>query len=370
MEINRRRFIRGLAAAGIVNFPRAIAHAGGRRQHYIATAHDKISSQYTLTCFDTKLKIVWDCLLPGRAHDIVVSPNTHQGIVIARRPGLFAIVFDVSNGDVVATITPAVGRHFYGHGAYSRDGRILYMTENAFDEGIGVIGVYDTENGYMRIGEFNSGGVGPHEIALLHDGYTLAIANGGIRTHPDTGREKLNLEIMAASLAFIGSRDGRVFKSVSIAGKERRMLSIRHMAVSNNEIVVGCQDQSALSEHPLVYRCDAAGQNALVALDMPENIKLQFKGYCGSVAYDKCSNTVAVTSPRGGIIGIWNAADQYAWLGDAYLPDGCGIDRDTVNGGFVLSSGEGVLSVISSDGTSRALERFPFRQWDNHLTSV
>ena len=43
----------------------------------------------------------------------------------------------------------------------------------------------------------------PHEAILLADGKTLAVANGGIETHIETGREKLNLDFMQPSLALV-----------------------------------------------------------------------------------------------------------------------------------------------------------------------
>ena len=46
---------------------------------------------------------------------------------------------------------------------------------------------------FARVGEFPTHGVGPHELLLLGDGRTLAVANGGIETHPDFGRAKLNI---------------------------------------------------------------------------------------------------------------------------------------------------------------------------------
>ena len=66
-----------------------------------------------------------------------------------------------------------------------------------------MIGVYDATDGFRRIGEFPTHGVGPHELLLLDDGRTLAIANGGIETHPDFGRAKLNIATMKPSFVFV-----------------------------------------------------------------------------------------------------------------------------------------------------------------------
>ena len=41
------------------------------------------------------------------------------------------------------TIPSIEGRHFFGHGVFSPDGKLLYATENDFEAARGVIGVYD-----------------------------------------------------------------------------------------------------------------------------------------------------------------------------------------------------------------------------------
>ena len=79
-------------------------------------------------------------------------------------------------------------RHFFGHGVFSADGKLLYTTENDYDGARGVIGVRDATDGYQQIGEFPAHGMEPHDIQLLADGRTMVIANGGIRTHPDSAR--------------------------------------------------------------------------------------------------------------------------------------------------------------------------------------
>src|SRR5690606_30604943 len=114
----------------------------------------------------------------------------------------------------------------------------------------GVIGIYDATGGYRRIGEFGSGGVGPHELLLMPDGFTLAIANGGIETQPESGREKLNLETMRPSLAFVDRRDGKLIAQYQLA-TELAQLSIRHMAIdAQNRVWFGCQYEGAETESP------------------------------------------------------------------------------------------------------------------------
>src|SRR3546814_20493551 len=82
------------------------------------------------------------------------------------------------------------GRHFYGHAVFDRAERLLYTTENDYEAGRGVIGVWDADAGYARAGELDAHGIGPHDLALGPDGRSLVIANGGLLTHPDSRSEE------------------------------------------------------------------------------------------------------------------------------------------------------------------------------------
>ena len=144
-------------------------------------------------------------------------------------------------------------RHFYGHGAFSPDGAFLYTSENRFEDGAGIIGVWEAARDWRRIGEWPSHGVGPHEIRMSGRGTMLAVANGGVRTHPDTGRAKLNLDTMAPSLALMDTADSRLVRSVSFGPRLRR-LSIRHLDTGRDgRILVAMQHQGARTDHvPLI----------------------------------------------------------------------------------------------------------------------
>src|SRR5690606_5565070 len=76
-------------------------------------------------------------------------------VAFARRPGRFALVFDPLSGEPARQIAAAEGRHFYGHGAFSRDGRWLFACENDYENARGCIGVYDATAGYRREAELD-----------------------------------------------------------------------------------------------------------------------------------------------------------------------------------------------------------------------
>lgn len=335
---------------------------------FLASGYDKLAGRHLITRLSPDFEIAWDLALPARGHNATVRPHTDEGLVVARRPGTFAVTFGLEDGDARHHIKPAAGRHFYGHGIYSEDGRTLWMTENDFEHGQGVIGIYDARDGYTRIGEFPSGGIGPHQLLLMADGRTLAVANGGIRTHPDSGREKLNLDTMRPSLACIDSDSGRITDQVFFENTRAQKFSIRHIARTGDGIAVGCQDQiSNTSALPLVYM-HQAGQNRLSALPMPEDVLGRFNGYCGSVVFDAISGVLAVSSPRGGLVGFWDLPARQ-WQGHVDMADGCGLAPDS-GGGLVISSGEGFVRDVGAGLHPLHSTRHRFRQWDNHMTAL
>src|SRR5687768_14462003 len=53
--------------------------------------------------------------LTGRGHGICLRPGTSEAVVFARRPGIFAAVFEPLTGLVHRRFDTPPGRHFFGH---------------------------------------------------------------------------------------------------------------------------------------------------------------------------------------------------------------------------------------------------------------
>ncbi|MEJ6069366.1 DUF1513 domain-containing protein, partial [Psychrobacter sp. 16-Bac2893] len=180
----------------------------------ISLLSESDENDFGVVGIDADRQIVWQTTMPERVHDIVVQPafdsqntfvNHNQNrdvVVIGRRPSEKFWVLDTATGQVKFVINAANNRHFYGHACYSSDGSKLYVTENDTLILDGKIGVYDVKNGYQKIAEFESYGIGPHELIMHPDGKTLVIANGGIKTER-ASREELNLDTMHPSLVYL-----------------------------------------------------------------------------------------------------------------------------------------------------------------------
>ena len=161
------------------------------------------TGDFALALIDARGRMLAQADMPGRPHAIAASADGRLLAAAARRPGRYLHVLSGDDLAPLAEISAAAGRHFYGHGTFSADGKWLYTTENDYDRARGVIGVWDAENGFRRAGAFSSGGIGPHDMRLMPDGRHLVVANGGIETHPDSGRAKLNLPTMRPNISFL-----------------------------------------------------------------------------------------------------------------------------------------------------------------------
>jgi hypothetical protein len=356
----RRAFLKAAGAgfAGLL-LPRG-AEALERGELVFASAAQKAGGGYAAALVNETGAVITSVDLPERGHDIVFSPDGGQGVVFARQPGTFAVVFDPAGRSPPQVLESTAGRHFFGHGSFSPDGRLLYATENDFDNARGVIGVFDVAGGFRRIGEFDTGGIGPHEMLLMPDGVTLVIANGGIETHPDYGRAELNLDSMDPSIAFVDRRDGRMLGQLRLDGGLHQ-LSIRHMAIDRKSRVwFGCQFRGESSETPqLVGYATLDGDIRLITL--PDSVLGDLRNYVGSLAATTDGGLIGVSSPEGNsVIAIDPEAGQVvASLG---LMNGCGIAGD--GAGLLASSGEGALVGFAG---SVAVERQFDLKFDNHL---
>ncbi len=290
--------------------------------------------------------------LPARGHDVVISHSAKTIVVIARRPGTFAMAIDLGNANKPIIFATPENRHFYGHGVFSSDNRLIFTTENDFENARGMIGIYDVNSEFARVGEFPSFGIGPHDMALLHDGRTLCVANGGIETHPDLGRTKLNLHQMEPSIAFIDIASGDLIEKHTLPSNLSQV-STRHLDVDERDGVwVGCQYQGQLhDEIPLIAKV-SLGEPIQIPEIAPDQLQL-FKNYIGSVVCNQDNNTVAFSSPRGGVVVTINTLnhDVIDVLNQKQV---CGLAAS--RSGFIASSATGIFA-----------EKHHNLFWDNHI---
>lgn len=303
--------------------------------------------------------------LPDRGHSFAIDSARRRAVVFGRQPGFFALAFGLDDGAPLGALQLPEGRHFFGHGVFSHDGTRLFATENDYETGRGVLGVYDARPGagWQRLGEIDTGGIGPHEVVLMPDGRTLCVANGGLLIHPDFGKEPLNLSTMRSTLAYVDARDGRLLEQQALA-PELFQLSIRHLAVdATGAVWFACQHQGPAIEQPPLVGRHTRGQ-APELLAAPPALLRELRNYIGSIAAGR--DLIATSSPVGGQVAFWSVAEGRC-LGLAPRPDGCGV-APLEDGRFLLSDGFGGLAAVRPAGEGEVLLAASRElSWDNHL---
>lgn len=359
----RRAFLQAAGAGFAASLLPRQALALDASELVFASAVQTANGSYGAVLLGEAGELIAGIALPDRGHDVTISRAAGRGVVFARQPGTFAVVFDPAGNAAPVTLTSSAGRHFFGHGVFSPDGRLLYATESDFEAARGVVGIYDATDGYRRMGEFPTYGTGPHEMLLMPDGVSLVVANGGIETHPDYGRAELNIETMDPSVVFIDRRDGTLLGQLRLAAGLHQ-LSIRHMAIdARSRVWFGCQYKGAPSESPqLVGHASMDGEIALI--ELPAETLVDLRNYVGSVAASTDGATIAISSPQGDLLVAIDAAAGRPRLVQT-LRSGCGLAAD--GDGFVASSGLGEM--IGLAGAKRTPQRYDF-QFDNHLLRV
>ena len=349
---NRRSFIAGMLAVGLAPKP-TWADAGNPD---LLSAAKKPDGNHVLCGLGSDGSIKFEIHLPARGHAAAAHPKSPEAVAFARRPGTYAIVLDCRNGRQKARLEAPAGRHFFGHGAFSADGDLLFTTENDYEANAGIVGVWDVRKRYVRMGEFISGGIGPHDIKLMPDGDTLVVANGGIETHPETGRTKLNLPTMRSNLSYL-QLDGTIAGQLELSPEHQRN-SIRHLAVSKaGDVAFAMQWQGDLTSDLPLLGVDRRASDQTELLKEASIRKM--RGYLGSVAFDPGTGQVAATSPRSGILQVF---DRNGVVRESYISDVCGVAAS--GGGFVVTSGTGLFRSRPTGDIEHEVA------WDNHLIAI
>lgn len=367
MRIDRRSFLIALAGS----FAAGAVPAFGRSERlYVSSVNDMRGVSH-IAFFTAEGGTLFRTELPDRGHDMALNPVNADIAIFARRPGNWLAVVDRTTGAVRTVFRSPPRRHYYGHGLYSADGRLLYATENDLDTGQGVLGVYDVARDYARIGEQPTHGIGPHDVAFMPGSGLLLVANGGQRTDPETGREILNKAQMSPSLSFVDPASGEARHRIDF-GRGLSGLSFRHLAVAEDgEAVFACQYEGEPEEMPLLVgtvRPDGSTR----MLEMPDEDLYRLNNYLGAVALDGSGRLICATSPRGGMAAFWDRLSG-RYLGLAPLPDVCGVAPAPGTGTFVISSGNAGVRLARARG--HELERLAgsdldLYMWDNHIRVV
>ncbi|WP_440981775.1 DUF1513 domain-containing protein [Shinella sumterensis] len=353
--IERRAFLRMAGVAFVAALAPRPSFALSRTDAVFASGYRDGDGAFGIAVLTEDGTVIDRTPLPARSHGMAFSPATGHLVAFARRPGTFALVIDRTGRAEPITIAAAEDRHFFGHGCFSPDGRLLYASENDFDNNRGVIGLYDARDGYRRIGEYRTYGIGTHDLSVSDDGKLLIAANGGIETHPDFGRTKVNLDHMEPSLALIDAASGALVERHALPEKLRQ-LSTRHIDLDDKgRIWFACQYEGPRNDLPPLVGHFGRGED-LTFLSLPAETTIGLANYVGAIAVNRSEGLVGLTSPNGGRFVVLEA-DSGRVIRDEAVADAAGIAA--APHGFAVSSYDGDF----------AGRREPVA-WDQHIAKL
>jgi hypothetical protein len=377
MKISRRSFTRRLlnmsAAAPILSHSAfdLVNNQTGNDERWLS-AQGRNADTYGLGWINPPQESAEKIYANFRGHGLCQNPKkTEHVVMFSRRPGTHGLRFNTHTNDIDGRFHSIKDRYMQGHGCYSADGQWLYCTESSISSGEGKITVRDATT-LEQINEFNSHGIGPHDIRLMPDGHTLIVANGGLLTHPNSGRKILNLETMCSSLSYIDSSNGELISEHFLAEPKA---SIRHIDVAaDGTVAVALQVQrEAMSNKELtpLAAIHKPGQ-PLKLLQAPEALMIKLNDYMGSVAIHDNYRIAGFTSPRGDLVMFWHL-DDLSLQSYHVFHDVCGLTLSQNNKYFVLSNSAGKIRQINTRtlkvDKQKSLQ-FPEKNWDNHMISI
>ena len=366
--MKRRQFLLQASQLALLSVLLPACTATSRPRWLVAASKNK-AAEYFIAAIDRKGRLVSKVKLPERGHDAIAIPKKPgHALVFSRRPDRFALEVDLTNGRVVHEISSQPDTHFYGHGVLSVDGQFLYTSENLYGQKHGVIVVRETES-YRVVKRFHSHGVGPHQLKLLGDGKTLVVANGGILTHPDWPRIKLNLDDMHSNLAYIDRNTGALLSLVEVP---EQALSLRHLDVTEDDrVVVAAQYEGKQ------YEVKKTSIQALAFSHKQGEVLLPFsasssqwksmKHYTASIL--TVGGHAYVSCPRSNTVNIFDLKSNRL-VRQNNLPDVAGLCA--LDGQVLASSGVGMLLNVSGSEASLLGQKADRDSlyFDNHMTTI
>lgn len=366
MSVSRRQFLAafggamgatGLSLAGCSLLP---AKADSLKSREYVGASKLNDGSYAVQSLNSDGTARWQTLVEARCHGGCFRPHTAQVLIFEWRPGWWFHVFDSRSGERLAHIKANDGEHFYGHGVFSTDGRYLYTTASRYQRGNGIIAVYDAEARYARVDTLDLKGIGPHELQLHPVGQTLVIALGGIKTHPDYDRIKMNRESMAPALMLVDRTSGEIRARFR---PSHHQLSCRQLDVTpQGHIYAGYQYQGPNDQAPPLIARYRSGR--FDEIGFTDDVQPQLANYIASVCAHPQNDLVAVTAPRGGLVLIFEGATGRILRNEA-ITDGAGVEA-LAGGDFLVTTGQGKLIRMGTGAPAQELATLPLH-WDNHL---
>jgi len=268
-------------------------------------------------------------------HGLAFHPHERQRAVVFEKKGAGCCEMDLRAGRVTRAIRTPPHRAFYGHGAFSRDGQVLFATENHLETRNGLIVIRDAKT-FQELGEFPTYGQSPHDCHLIDEGKTLVITNGG---------GPLESEALP-SVTFVEAASTKLLEKLTF---ETPRINAGHLAISRRrDLVAISAPRDGLPKESQGGVTIRTGPGPFETMSRPQEVVQRMIGESLSLCIDEGRRVVGVTNPDGNIVTFWDL-DQKRLVKHLDLPAPRGIGRTLDGESLVLSYGQGTLALLDPE---------------------
>lgn len=227
-------------------------------------------------------------------HGLAINPMRPREAVLLEKRGPRGCVLDLAARRVVRPIAPMGGHAFYGHGAYSSEGDVLFVVEAQLETNQGAVSIRDSST-FAVLGVFPTYGMVPHDCHLVEGGRTLVITNGGGPVDSP----------FLPSVTFVDVASRALLEKHEVLDRNR---NTGHVALTDNrEFAMVSAPRDGLPAQTSLGGVTLRRQGQpWVHMMAPNVVTSRLIGESLSVAIHRPSRTVVATHPDGDLITFWS----------------------------------------------------------------
>lgn len=275
------------------------------------------------------------------AHGIAIDPGDPTRAAVFEKKGPGACLVDLRARRVLRPIPTPPARRFYGHGAFSADGKLLYATESLVERAFaGVLVVRDART-LTELGTVPTHGASPHDCQLVDGGRTMVVANGGGSI--DGGD--------AASVTYVDLASERLLERVLLDSPRFNAGHVAVTAAGDLALVSAPRDGLPSPNQQLGAVTLRPRGGAARTLQEPQAVAQRMLGETLSVCVSEADRVVLATHPLGNCVSMWRL-DDAGFLGTLELAGPRGVTMTLDRSWYVVShlAGRSVrLTAFSAD---------------------
>ena len=237
--------------------------------------------------------------IPFLAHGIAIDPGDPARAVLFEKKGPGACLVDLRTRALHRPIETPATRRFYGHGAFSADGALVYATESLIDRDFaGALVVRDART-FAELGALPTYGAAPHDCQLIDAGRIMVVTNGGgsLSGGPPP------------SVCYIDLQSERLLERVELTSPQFNAGHLTVTAAGDLAVVSAPRDGLPNPNQQLGAVSLRPRGGTLTTVQRPAAVVQRMLGETLSVLVNEESRVVLATHPLGNCVSLWRLDD-------------------------------------------------------------